>query len=168
MIRTLVLSIAVMIPGSGVAQSDPWAALRVFEGKWEGPVLGQPVYEAKSPGAKPQIHEDLGFFSYGTSLKKFVMGSTAMSGSCARSHDRTRASGVGLVGSLRTPASTRYFTTYPSTLSDGHEKALLRTREQPVDGALVLWSRAPHETIVATIKTLDLEFLPRFDTVHLP
>ena len=96
MIRRLLLSIAVMIPAGAVAQSDTWALLRVFEGKWEGPVLGQPgkgfssreyrfeldghflsqrdktVYEAKSPGAKPQIHEDLGFFSYDTSRKKFV------------------------------------------------------------------------------------------------
>jgi hypothetical protein len=96
MIRRLVLSIAVMIPVSGVAQSDTWAPLRVFEGKWEGPALGQPgkgfssreyrfvmdghflsqrdktVYEAKSSGAKPVVHEDFGFFSYDASLKKFV------------------------------------------------------------------------------------------------
>jgi hypothetical protein len=33
MIRLLVLSMAVMIPGAAVAQSDTWAPLRVFEGK---------------------------------------------------------------------------------------------------------------------------------------
>ncbi len=96
MIRSLVLCMAVMISISGVAQSDPWAVLRVFEGKWEGPVSGKPgkgfstreyrfelgghflsqrdktVYQAASPAAKPQIHEDLGFLSYDTNLKKFV------------------------------------------------------------------------------------------------
>ena len=36
------LVIAVMISISAVAQSDPWAVLRVFEGKWEGPVRESP------------------------------------------------------------------------------------------------------------------------------
>lgn len=96
MIRRLVLSMAVIISISAVAQSDPWVVLRAFEGKWEGPVSGKPgkgystreyrfeldghflsqrdktVYQATSPAAKPQIHEDLGFISYDTNLKKFL------------------------------------------------------------------------------------------------
>jgi hypothetical protein len=39
-----------------------------------------------------------------------MIGSTAMSRSFARSHSTTRGSGFGFVGSLRTLASTRYFT----------------------------------------------------------
>lgn len=94
--RWLVLSIALLTPIGGVAQSDPWAVLRVFEGKWEGPVSGKPgkgfssreyrfelnghflsqrdktVYEATSPAAKPVLHEDLGFIGYDNNLKKFV------------------------------------------------------------------------------------------------
>jgi len=31
-----------MLASSAAAQGDPWAALRVFEGKWEGPVTGKP------------------------------------------------------------------------------------------------------------------------------
>src|SRR5271157_2813078 len=91
-----ILLIAAMIAVSAAAQGDPWAALRVFEGKWEGPVTGKPgkqfssreykfelngkflsqqdksVYEPKSPGAKPDVREDFGFFSYDTILKKIV------------------------------------------------------------------------------------------------
>ena len=46
-----------------------------------------------------------------------ITGSTAISGSCARSHATTPGSGVGFVGSLRTLASTRYFIAHPSTQS---------------------------------------------------
>jgi len=42
------------------------------------------------------------------------------------------------------------------------------TSEQPVYGALVSRSSAPNETIVSTIKTLDVELLPGLDPVHLP
>jgi len=45
---------------------------------------------------------------------------------------------------------------------------VVRTGEQPVEGALVPRSNAPNEAIVSTIKTLDFEFLPRLDPVHLP
>jgi hypothetical protein len=79
-----------------VAQSDPWAALRVFEGKWKGPTTGKPgkgstsreyrfelngrflsqrdksVYQPKDPAAKPVVHEDFGVFSYDTTLKKVL------------------------------------------------------------------------------------------------
>jgi len=91
-----VLPIAFMIAVSAVAQSDPWAPLRVFEGKWEGPTSGKPgngttsreyrfelngkflfqrdksVYQPAGPAAKPLVHEDFGIFSYDTNLKKIV------------------------------------------------------------------------------------------------
>ena len=51
---------------------------------------------------------------------------------------------------------------------DGNKKILVRTGEQPFDGALVRWSNAPGKAIVSTIKTLDVELLPRLDPVHLP
>jgi hypothetical protein len=94
--RHCILPIAVMIAISAAAQGDPWAALRLFEGKWEGPVTGKPgkqfssreykfelngkflsqrdksVYEPKSPGAQTETREDFGFFSYDTNLKKIV------------------------------------------------------------------------------------------------
>ena len=78
------------------AQSDQWAALRVFEGKWEGPTTGKPgkgstsrefqflmngrflsqrdksVYRPEDPAAKQAVHEDFGFFSYDTGRKKVV------------------------------------------------------------------------------------------------
>ena len=46
-----------------------------------------------------------------------MTGSTAISGSCARSHATTHGSGVGFVRSLRTLASTKYFAAHPSTQS---------------------------------------------------
>ena len=79
------------------AQSDPWTALRFLEGKWDGPTSGEPgkgvssrefrfdlngrflsarnksVWEPKSPGAKPEIHEDFGMYSYDKALKKVVL-----------------------------------------------------------------------------------------------
>lgn len=79
-----------------VAQSDPWASLRVFEGKWEGPTSGKPgtglttreyrfelnhhflwqgddsVYEAPNQPRKQVIHKDLGFFSYDSETKKIL------------------------------------------------------------------------------------------------
>jgi hypothetical protein len=92
--RALPLSVAIAI--TALAQSDPWAPLRVFEGKWEGPTSGKPgkgsttrefrfemnghflsqrdksVYQPADPAAKPLLHEDFGFFSYDSSLKKVV------------------------------------------------------------------------------------------------
>jgi hypothetical protein len=91
-----VLSLIVVLAISAVAQSDPWAPLRAFEGKWEGTVTGQPgkqassreyqfvsngtflwqqdhsVYEAKSPSDAPKVREDFGYFSYDKFLKKIV------------------------------------------------------------------------------------------------
>ena len=87
------LPIFIVLAGSAIAQSDPWAAVRLFEGQWEGPTSGKPgkgytsreyrfelngkflaqrdrsVYQS---GAKPLVHEDFGYFSYDTNLKKVV------------------------------------------------------------------------------------------------
>ena len=94
--RLLASSIAIGIAFSAAAQSDPWAVLRAFEGKWEGPTTGKPgkgstsreykfemnarflsqrdksVYQPQDPAAKPVVHEDLGVFSYDTNQKKIV------------------------------------------------------------------------------------------------
>lgn len=94
--RRLAPGMAMLIAFSAAAQSDPWAALRVFEGKWEGPTTGKPgkgstsreyrfeldgrflwqrdksVYQPEDPAAKPVVHEDFGVFSYDTNLKKVV------------------------------------------------------------------------------------------------
>ena len=51
---------------------------------------------------------------------------------------------------------------------DRNKKVLVRTAEQPVDGALAPRSSAPNEAIVSTSKALDVELLPRLNPVHLP
>jgi hypothetical protein len=90
------LSIVLLVAFCAMAQSDPWAPIRVFEGKWEGTVTGKPgkqfssreykfeldgkflsqrddsVYEAKSPEGKQRTRKDFGFFSYDMNLKKIV------------------------------------------------------------------------------------------------
>ncbi len=50
---------------------------------------------------------------------------------------------------------------------DGHEKVLLRTGYQPIDGAFVLRSRSPDKAIVPPVEPLDIEHLSRFHPVHL-
>ena len=50
---------------------------------------------------------------------------------------------------------------------DGHEEVLLRTGQQPIDGAFVLRSRSPQKAIVPPIEPLDIEHLSRFHPVHL-
>ena len=88
-----------LIAAAAAAQPapDPFAPLRVLEGRWEGAAAGEPgkrvstreynfdlagrflivrnrsVYEPKSPGAKPEVHEDLGIFSYDRDAKKLVL-----------------------------------------------------------------------------------------------
>ena len=37
-----ILIAMLLFAAAAQAQSDPWAALRVFEGKWEGTVTGKP------------------------------------------------------------------------------------------------------------------------------
>jgi hypothetical protein len=100
MIRTKtlpVLAAAFLAAAGSEAQPDPWAPLRFLEGKWEGPASGQPgkgvssrecrfelngrflwtrnraVYEPQKPGDKPEVHEDVGIFSYDRGLKKLVL-----------------------------------------------------------------------------------------------
>lgn len=92
-----IVAIAVLASVGAGAQSDPWAALRFLEGKWEGKATGEPgrgvssreyrfelngrflsarnrsVYEPKSPGDKPEVHEDFGMYSYDRALKKVVL-----------------------------------------------------------------------------------------------
>ena len=94
--RACVPAVAMLMAVSGAAEPDPWASLRVLEGKWQGPSSGEPgqgvstrefrfelngmylsehdktVWEPKSEAAKPQVHEDFGWFSYDRSLKKIV------------------------------------------------------------------------------------------------
>ena len=91
-----ILPLVVLMAIGAPAQSDPWAPVRVFEGKWEGMVTGTPgkqstsreyqfvsnstflwqhdhsVYEAKSPDAPPKVREDFGYFSYDKLLKQIV------------------------------------------------------------------------------------------------
>jgi hypothetical protein len=95
--RPFLVSIALLIAGGTAAQPDPWTPLRVFEGTWEGPATGQSGkgisyreysfvlggrflsatnharYEPKSAGVKPEVHTELGMFSYDRALKKVVL-----------------------------------------------------------------------------------------------
>jgi hypothetical protein len=90
-----------MLPLFAVAaiaqQADPFAPLRAFEGKWVGAASGEPgegistreykfelggrffiarnqsVYGPKAPAGKPEVHGDLGIFSYDRAAKKLVL-----------------------------------------------------------------------------------------------
>ena len=94
--RLGILPAVILIAACAFAQPDPWATLRVFEGKWEGPTSGKPgagttsreykfelngkflsqrdrsVYKPENPAAEIFVHEDFGFFSYDSDLKKVV------------------------------------------------------------------------------------------------
>lgn len=94
---TRALALLALAAAAFAQQPDPLAPLRPFEGHWESAASGVPgkgagkreyrfemngrflaarnraVYEPKSPGAKPEIHEDFGMFSYDRSLKKIVL-----------------------------------------------------------------------------------------------
>jgi hypothetical protein len=78
-------------------ETDPWKPLRVFIGKWEGEVKGEPgigkaereysfvlderfihivnrsSYLPQEKNPKGEKHEDIGFFSYDKSAKKFSL-----------------------------------------------------------------------------------------------
>jgi len=82
-----IVAIAVLAAAGAGAQSDPWAALRFLEGQWEGKANGAPgkgvslreyrfelngrflsarnrsVYDPKSPGDRPEVHECLNAIS---------------------------------------------------------------------------------------------------------
>ena len=90
------LAIIFVISTSALAQSDPWAALHIFEGKWVGATSGKPgkgstsreyrlelngkflyqrdrsVYRTEGASAKPLIHEDIGFFSFDTEKRRII------------------------------------------------------------------------------------------------
>jgi hypothetical protein len=88
--KWLALSVAITIVHSAVAQTDPWANLRVLEGKWEGLTTGKPgkgitsrEYRFEMNGkflsqrnkvvwGKAEIHEDFSYLSYDTRQKKIV------------------------------------------------------------------------------------------------
>jgi len=94
--RLWILPVVFLAAISALAQSDPWAPLRAFEGKWEGDTSGKPgkwttsreyrfelngkfmfqrdksQYQPSDPAGKPLLHEDFGVFSYDTSLKKIL------------------------------------------------------------------------------------------------
>ena len=80
----------------------------------------------------------------------------------------TRGSGVGFVD--RSERWRRLSTSQRirRLRVDRDEKVLPRTGEEPFNGALVRRSRTPDEPIIPMIDTLDVELLPRFDTVHPP
>ena len=91
------VAIAMLAASNAEAQSDPWVGLRFLEGKWEGKANGEPgkgvssreyrfdlngrflsarnrsVYEPKSAGDKPEVHEDFGMYSYDPALEKVLL-----------------------------------------------------------------------------------------------
>jgi len=91
-----VLPLAILIASCAMAQTDPWTVLCSFEGKWEGPTVGNPgkgstvreykfelngrflsqrdksVYQPGDPTAKPLVHEDFGMLSYDKNLQKVI------------------------------------------------------------------------------------------------
>lgn len=94
---SIVFLASAMICTAVPSPADPWELLRVFEGKWAGLATGKPgkgvshreyrfelagrfllgrnksEYEPKSSSDKPEIHEDVSWFSYDRSLKKIVL-----------------------------------------------------------------------------------------------
>ena len=91
-----ILPFLAMLAIAAMSQSDPWAQMRAFEGKWEGPTSGKPgkgtttreyqfelnghflsqrdksVYQPEAPATKPLVHEDFGMFSYDANQKKIL------------------------------------------------------------------------------------------------
>jgi hypothetical protein len=84
-------------PWQPETKADQWKPLRVFIGRWEGEVKGEPgtgkaereysfvlnerfiqivnrsTYPPQEKNPKGEKHEDIGFFSYDKSAKKFVL-----------------------------------------------------------------------------------------------
>lgn len=90
------LAMAMAVAMGAAAQPDPWGALRLLIGKWEGTAAGVPgkgistreyrfelnerflsehgkiAWEPTSTAGKAAAHEDFGWFSYDRNLKKIV------------------------------------------------------------------------------------------------
>ncbi len=88
-----IVAVLVVAGAHGWADSDPWTALRAFEGKWEGPTSGKPgkgstkreyrfvlggrflyqhddsVYKG---GGSDVVHEDLGYLDFDKDAKAVV------------------------------------------------------------------------------------------------
>jgi hypothetical protein len=86
-----------LLAGQADNQGDPWNPLRFLVGRWEGNVKGEPgsgkvereysfilndrfihivnssFYPPQEKNPKGEKHEDIGFFSYDKSTKKFVL-----------------------------------------------------------------------------------------------
>jgi hypothetical protein len=89
--------LAIFAAAAFAQQPDNFTPIRFLEGKWEGRAAGEPgegtstreykfdlggrflvgrnksVYQVKPPATKPEIHEDLGLFSYDRGSKKIVL-----------------------------------------------------------------------------------------------
>ncbi len=139
------------------------------------PRVGVPgkTVENPDPGVEPTFQGGpllpLGRMRIPNRSSPRMTGSTAISGSCARSHATTRGSGVGFVGALKTLASTKYLTAHPSTQSRWERRSpsadrRVASRRPPRSAE----PRRPDEAIVPTVDTLHVELLSWFDTVHLP
>ena len=96
-----------------------------------------------------------------------MIGLTTIERSLRRSHSTTRGSGLGLVASERTLASTRCLTACRSTGVDRDEIALLRTGQQPVHQAFIWRRRDASQPILVGVESLDLELLARLDAIPL-
>lgn len=94
--QLLLVACAASLVSAQAAKTDPWAPLRAFEGKWEGPSEGKPGkgstvreyrfeldgkffyqsdtsrYEPADATAKPLVHRDIGYFSFDSASQKLV------------------------------------------------------------------------------------------------
>lgn len=94
--RPLLLLLCAVITVAAAAHSDPWAPVRIFEGKWQGTITGKPgtqfskreyrfelngkflsqrdhsVYQPKPGVARRETRDDFGFFSYDMNQEKIV------------------------------------------------------------------------------------------------
>jgi len=97
MLATWLLIAASSVTVAGEAGPDPWAPVRFMLGKWQGEAQGDPGkgvvqrsytfvldnkfieernvsrYEAKSPGAEPEVHEHRSFISYDKARKTLML-----------------------------------------------------------------------------------------------
>jgi len=94
---SLVLPRSTAEQGRAKAAADPWKPLRVFVGRWEGGIKGEPgtgranreysfvlndrfiqivnrsTYAQQEKNPKGEKHEDIGFFSYDKAAKRFIL-----------------------------------------------------------------------------------------------